>query len=90
MLIRSLWARPIVDGSAGKHGELFWSTGVLEKLKPEFQLENILILTPLLPQTDPSRKDQLWRSSNPGPPVLDSLFLIYHCFLRGRTDAYSG
>ena len=56
MLIRSLWARPIVDGSAGKHGELFWSTGVLEKIKPEFQVENILILTPLLPQTNPSGK----------------------------------
>ncbi len=40
-----------LNGFAGKDSELFWSTGVLEcwkKLKPEFQLEYVLIITPLL------------------------------------------
>jgi hypothetical protein len=27
----------------------YWSTGVLEKAKPEFHTEQVLIITPLLP-----------------------------------------
>jgi hypothetical protein len=54
-----LWARSELNGFAGKDSALFWSTGVLEyrkKLKPEFQLEYVLIITPSLLGPDLARQ----------------------------------
>jgi hypothetical protein len=71
-----LSGRSKLNGFASRDGELFWSIGVLEcwkKLEPEFQLEKVFIITPLLHHSsDPAlRKDRFWEQLRAWIPYVE-------------------